>query len=181
MIWFVGIYLLYVILLDWYYFRRYQWDSQCILERACTGLIQPLMELIGNRMSAHFWHFKKLKLQTKPEPKYYLKVGHHTNPSRFFGKNRLLEIFSSAIVDVNPVQPCAIIKPKHHEKKWKLIYPTNLNNQEFDIEKCSHIGQAKIVLAGEGYVLAQDESGNWIELEIIQNCKAFERRDVLFI
>ena len=140
------------------------------------------MEIFGNSMTAHFWHFKKIDFDLSDIPnKMVLNVGTNTSSFRVFHKNRFFAVLTSAFVDINPLQTCLVIKPKNSNKPWKLFYPLNLEKGKFEEEKCSHIGEAKIIVDGNGCVLARDIDGNFLELEIVQHCLAWQRTDVLFI
>lgn len=179
----ISLYILAVIRLDLFYNNRYFWDRNCRWQRVGTSLIQPLMELFGNSMTAHFWHFRELKLDRNSfdYAKYILQLNSYKKPFRKFNHIPVLSFFTSAYVDVNPFQSCAIIQPKEYSGKWKIVFARNWTNNLFGIEKCSHIGSVKVVIDGSGGIMGQGEDGNLIELELVKYCKAWQHTDVLFV
>ena len=175
-------YLIVCVALDQYYSRLYQWQNNCLLQRFLTSLGQPIMEIIGNGMTAHFWHFERFAFdKTKIDSKYILNVGNKPFSVRVFDRNKLLAILTSIWVDINPFQDCLIIKPKNYDGQWSLVFPKHYDNNIFEQEKCLHTGQVKVVIDGQGMLLARDSNGNWLELEITNSCKAYQYRNVLFI
>ena len=172
-----------IIRLDLFYNNRYFWNKNCSWERVGTSLIQPIMELFGNSMTAHFWHFENYKLDRNSfdHNKYILQLYSPKSSFRRFNNVPILSFFSSAYVDVNPLQTCAIIKPKNYDAKWKIIFARDWNNNIFSIEKCSHIGAVKIVVDGKGGIIGQGENQELIELELIKYCRAWQHTDILYI
>lgn len=177
------LYFLTVFRLDLFYNNRYFWNKNCKWERVCTSSIQPLMELFGNSMTAHFWHFENFHLDHNcfERGKYILQLTSKKKSLRKFNKIPILSFFSSAYVDVNPFQSCAIIQPKDYNGKWKIVFARNWNHNIFSIEKCSHIGPVKVVVDGNGGIMGQSEEGELIELRLVQYCKAWQRTDVLYV
>lgn len=177
---FILCYFLAVYRLDQFYLNRYFWDNNCKLERVLTSFIQPFMELFANGMTAHFWHFEDLDWKTNSiEKKYFLELNNFRPPFRIFDKGKFLAILTAAWVDCNPWQTCAIIRPKNYKGKWKIFFPLSSNIcQE---EKCSHYGRVKVVIDGKGNILGRDLNGNFIELEVLGYCLAFEKTHILFV
>ena len=177
------IYILAAIRLDLFYNNRYFWNPNCKWQRVGTSLIQPIMELFGNSMTAHFWHFEDLYLDhnSLDHDKYILQLNSSRRSFRMFNKIPILSFFSSAYVDVNPFQTCAIIQPKSYQGKWKIVFARDWNNDIFSIEKCSHLGAIKIVVDGTGGILGQSESDELLELELVKYCKAWQDTDVLYV
>ncbi len=169
--------------LDLYYANRYFWNNNCKWERVGTSLMQPLMELFGNSMTAHFWHFENFKLDRNSfdHNKYVLQLNSSQNTFRRFGKLPILSFLSSAYVDINPFQTCAIIKPKNYKGKWKIVFARDWDNNIFSIEKCSHLGSVKVIVDGSGGIMAQNQNNELIELELVQYCKAWQSTDILFV
>ncbi len=179
---FIFIYFITVLILDFYYTKRYIWLPNCLLERLLTGLLQPLMEVCGNRMTAHFWHFRQVLISKEDLPsEYLLRVEDYKKSRRVFGKNKLMSILSSIWVDINPHQNCLIIQPVNYFGQWQLVFPSNWDDGIFEEEKCFHVGCAKIVVDGTGFVLARDRNGNFLQLKIVSKCKAYQYRHILFI
>jgi hypothetical protein len=185
MIWIllIVLYFLAVIRLDLFYNNRYFWNKNCRWERIGTSLIQPIMELFGNSMTAHFWHFDNFELDRNSfeHDKCILQVSSTKKSFRLFNNVPILSFFSSAYVDVNPFQKCAIIQPIDYKGKWKIVFARNWDQDQFCIEKCSHIGPVKIVVDGSGGMMGQGEHGEFVHLELVQYCKAWERTDILFV
>jgi hypothetical protein len=147
-----------------------------------TGLLQPFMELFGNRMTAHFWHFRKIKLnKNELLSNHILQVQGSLKTKRIFGRNKLLAILTSIWVDINPQQNCLIIQPIDYTGQWQLVFPSNWDQGIFEEEKCFHRGPAKIVVDGSGIVMARNSNGKFVELQIITKCKAYQNRHILFI
>ena len=176
-------YFIAVIRLDLFYNNRYFWNKNCKWERVGTSLIQPIMELFGNSMTAHFWHFENFYLDRNSfdHSKYILQLNSPKNSFRMFNKIPILSFISSAYVDVNPFQTCAIIRPKTYQGKWKLVFARDWNNNIFSIEKCSHIGKVKVVVDGNGGIMGQGENGDLLELELIKYCKAWQCNEILYV
>jgi hypothetical protein len=178
----IGIYLVLVVVLKSKYSRLYFWNKDCIIEEIATNLIQPIMELIGNSMTAHNWHFQRLDNPNSTEIHSKITcIRSNTKPIRKFDSGFVKMILTSAFVDVNPLQQCAILRPKSYTYKWKIAFPTDLSKDEFKIEKCSHFGAVKIVIDGSGCNFGIGEKGEIIELEVVEICKAYQRKDILFV
>lgn len=173
----IFIYAIWVWRLDIFYSGRYFWDQNCDLERFLTALLQPFMEIFGNSMTAHFWHFKKQRLGTKP---ILLELKSWKKPFRLIGGNKFADILTSAWVDTNPNQQTAIVRPKTYKGDWKLVSFTDQTGV-FEVEKCSHIGAVKVVVDGNGSIMAIDQNNNWIELELVNYCKAWQNTHILMI
>jgi hypothetical protein len=179
----ISLYFLAIIRLDLFYNNRYFWNQGCKWERVGTSLVQPIMELFGNSMTAHFWHFHNFQMDHNcfEHDKYILQLNSDRNSFRKFNNIPVLSFFTSAYVDVNPLQTCAIIKPKNYAGKWKIVFARNWNHNVFSIEKCSHIGAVKLIVDGNGGIMGQGEDGKLIELELVKYCKAWQSTDVLFV
>jgi hypothetical protein len=179
----VLLYILAIIRLDLFYNNRYFWNSNCKRERAGTSLIQPFMELFGNSMTAHFWHFQNFEMDHNSfdHDKYILQLNSTKKSFRTFNKIPILSFLTSAYIDVNPFQTCAIIQPKNFQGKWKIVFARNWNRNVFSIEKCSHMGPVKVIVDGNGGIMGQGQDEQLIELEVIKYCKAWQFTDVLFI
>jgi hypothetical protein len=176
----IVLYLLAAFRLDIFYSGRYFWQEGQDKERFFTGLLQPFMELFGNGMTAHFWHFKDVKFETKDlDKKFLLKLSNHKKPFRRLSSGKFLAVLTSAWVDTNPLQDCAIIKPKNYNGKWQLFFP--INSKICQLEKCSHYGAVKVAVDGSGTILAKDEQGKFIELELVEYCKAWQQTHILFV
>jgi hypothetical protein len=179
---FILIYLAFAIVLDYSYSKKYKWCKNCFKERFLTGILQPFMEVFGNKMTAHFWHFRPVKIDKDTiKPNFVLEIKDYSKSNRIFGKNKLLSILSSIWVDINPNQKCFVIRPIDYDGFWQLVFPTDWNNSKFEEEKCFHKGLAKIVIDGSGFIMARDFDGNFIQIEVVLECKASEFKDVLFI
>jgi hypothetical protein len=180
---FLLLYILAAIRLDLFYNNRYFWNQNCRLERFATSAIQPLMEIFGNSMTAHFWHFENFKMDHNcfDHDKYILQLHSNKKPFRKLNNIPLVTFFTSAFVDINPLQSCAIIQPKSYIGKWKLVFARDWSHDVFSIEKCSHIGPAKVVVDGAGGIIAVDQQGELIELELVRYCKAWQHTEVLYI
>jgi hypothetical protein len=180
---FISIYFLVAIRLDLFYNNRYFWNNNCRWERVGTSMIQPIMELFANSMTAHFWHFQDFQLDHNcfEHDKYILQLDSNNKSFRKFNNIPVLSFFSSAYVDVNPFQSCAIIRPKNYIGKWKIVFARDWNRDLFSIEKCSHLGAVKVVVDGSGGIMGQDDEGKLIELELVKYCKAWQNTDILFV
>jgi hypothetical protein len=181
---FVSLYFLAVYRLDKFYMGKYFWDQNCEKERFFTCLLQPFMELFGNSMTAHFWHFKNIYLSQEQKQVIYnfeLPVNSSCKPFRVFNRGKPIAIITSACVDVNPMQECVIIQPKIHTGKWKLFFAVSYDNGLFQEEKCSHIGAVKVAIDGTGTLLGRDLEANFIELEILKPCKAHQDTHILMV
>ena len=176
---FIFCYILAVWRLDNFYSNRYFWNANCTLERILTSTMQPFMEIFANGMTAHFWHFEDLDFETSSlEKKYFLELDNFVPQFRIFDRGKFLAILTSAWVDVNPWQTCAVIRPKSYKGKWKIFFPLGNVCQE---EKCSHQGSVKVVVDGKGVILGRDLNGNSIELELLGYCQAFQKTHILFV
>jgi hypothetical protein len=181
MFYIIIVYTIIAIILDWAYSRKYTWDQNCIPERIATSVIQPVMEIVGNGMTAHNWTFQNIII--KKEISESCKLCFETSSKQFrkFGSNRFQRILTSAIVDINPMQSAAIIRPKTHQGNWRICFAINDNQGHYQVTKYSYQGQVKILIDGSGYIMGMDSSGKFLELEIVQYCKAYQRRDVLLV
>jgi hypothetical protein len=178
----VVIYLVFVVVLKSKYSGLYFWNDGCGKEQTATDLLQPLMEIVGNSMTAHNWHFEKYNSTNIDQiHSKILCIRTNKKPIRRFDSGFIAMILTSAFVDINPFQQCAILKPKIHQGKWKIAFPSDLDSGEFKIEKCSHIGAVKIVIDGSGCNFGVSETGEIIDLELVELCKAYERKDILFV
>jgi hypothetical protein len=177
------LYFLAIIRLDLFYNNRYFWNQNCRWERVGTSLIQPIMELFGNSMTAHFWHFQDFTIDRNcfEHDKFILQLNSNRKSFRKFNNIPILSFFSSAYVDINPFQTCAIIRPKDYIGKWKIVFARDWNHNLFSIEKCSHVGAVKVVVDGSGGIMGQGESGSLIELELVKYCKAWQNTYILFV
>ncbi len=179
-------YLLTAIILDQVYNRCYFWDANCIPQRIATSLLQPLMEIFGNGMTAHTWHFEYFKVTETIDQKYRLDVcPKHPNKAnksfRKFNSNPILRILTSALVDINPFQEALIIMPKNHNGKWKIAFEVNQNNNIYQKAKYSHIDKVKILVDGEGCIMGMDDKDNFIELKSVGSCRAYQHRNILLV
>ena len=195
----IGLYTLACFRLDKFYMGRYFWDEDCnrkqnknqLGERFWTGLLQPFMELFGNGMTAHFWHFNTIKIlesnykenHKENYKNYELVLESSLRQFRIFDKGFIVAVLTSAWVDINPFQTCAIIKPTKDNTDilWKIFFATDVQNGLFQEEKCSHRGAVKVVIDGQGSVWGRDINGNFIELEIVEYCKAYQNTHILFV
>jgi hypothetical protein len=176
------LYLSYSVYLNYQYSKVYTWDKKnTFFERLGTALLQPFMDVFANKKTTHFWSWKEIQLHTdivklshcKPlEVKCDVKYRHFNAGIR--------SIITGAFVDVNPRQPCVIIRPKTYKNNWKLAFATN-NEGLMQIPKFSHVGVIKIVLDGDGHLFGLDMNNNFIELEIVSYCRADQQKDVLFV
>lgn len=180
---FVLIYILAAIRLDLFYNNRYFWNDNCRWERVGTSLIQPIMELFGNSMTAHFWHFEDFEFDHNSfdHSKYILQLEASRKSFRRLNKLAIVSFLTSAFVDVNPFQTCAIIQPKGYHGKWKIVFARDWSNDLFSVEKCSHIGAVKVVVDGNGGIIGQGEDGKLVELELVKYCKAWQNTDILYV
>lgn len=177
-IFFVLIYSLAVFRLDQYYANRYFWDSGCGRERFWSSATQPIMELIGNSMVAHFWCFKTIKGNI--EIPHYCKLDISCDKPMFRKFNSGIEtVLRSAWVDINPKQTCAIIEPVNHIGKWKIFFQTGIGI--YQEAKFSHRGKVKIAIDGPGQIYGRDLKGNFLELVIIDKVEAWKRTDILMV
>lgn len=181
----ITLYLLACYRLDKHYSGRYFWDTNCHKEKICTNLLQPFMELLGNGMTAHFWHFRTLPIKNcNFKPKFELKLQSNRPATRIFSKGLFLSIITSIWVDINPFQRCAVIKPVYSSEitpntLWKIWFMTG--TQTTQEEKCSHFGTVKIVVDGQGGIFGRETDGNFIELEVVTYCKAYQNTHILFV
>lgn len=176
----VFLYSLAAFRLDIFYSGRYFWPKNMKKERFFTSLMQPFMELFGNGMTAHFWHFQDVVYSIKNlDKKFILNLTNNKKPFRKLNNGKFLAVLTSAWVDTYPFQDCAIIKPKNYTGKWRLFFP--ISSKVCQIEKCSHIGAVKVVVDGNGQVLAKNEKDEFIELELVKYCKAWQDTHILFI
>ena len=175
---FLLIYLLTVFRLDQHYSNRYFWDEDCGWQQFWSSIGQPIMELFGNSMIAHFWCFETIRGKIIIPSHCRLQIPCQSPPFRRF--NRGLEtVLRSAWVDVNPNQLCAIVQPVDYIGRWKIFFQTGGNT--FQEAKFSHTGAVKVVVDGSGQMYGRDLSGVFIELEILQNVKAWQRTDILMV
>jgi hypothetical protein len=175
---FVVLYALAVFRLDQYYSDRYFWDTGYAKERIASSVGQPLMELFGNSMVAHTWCFRTFKRHIDIPHNCKLSIECEKPLFRKFNSG-ILTFITSAWVDVNPMQECAIIQPKDYTDKWKIFFQTGIGI--YQEAKFSHRGQIKIVVDGQGEIYGRDLDGNFLELEIVGRCKAWKRTDILMV
>jgi hypothetical protein len=175
---FVIVYGLAAFRLDQYYSNKYFWDTSCIRERLASSAGQPLMELFGNSMIAHTWCFRTFKQHIDIPHNCKLSIDCEKPLFRKFNSGWLTFI-TSAWVDINPMQECAIIQPKDYYGKWKIFFQTGIGI--YQEAKFSHIGQVKIVVDGQGEIYGRDQNGKFLELEIVSRCKAWKRTDILMV
>jgi hypothetical protein len=178
---FLIIYIITAIILDYFYSKKYTWNQNCTLERVATSSIQPIMEIIGNGMTAHNWTFKNILIKKQIPEGCKLCYEVSQNPFAKLHSKRIKRILTSAVVDINPFQPAAIIRPKNYEGKWKICFEIDKNQGLYQIAKYSHTGKVKILIDGSGYIMGMDSSGEFLELEIVEYCKAWQRRDVFLV
>jgi hypothetical protein len=175
---FILIYALAVFRLDQYYSNRYFWDKGCNRERFGSSVGQPVMELFGNSMVAHGWCFCTYKKHIDIPSSCKLVIECEKPLFRKFNSG-LATLFTSAWVDINPLQTCAIIEPVEYTGKWKIFFQTGIGI--YQEAKFSHVGQVKIVVDGQGEIYGRDLKGNFVELQIVDRVKAWERTDILMV
>ncbi len=172
------IYALAVFRLDQYYSNRYFWDVGCGRERLSSSLGQPIMELFGNSMVAHGWCFRTFKQHIEIPQGCKLSIECEKPIFRKFNSG-LVTLLTSAWVDINPKQTCAIIQPRNYEGQWKIFFQTGIGI--YQEAKFSHRGQVKIVVDGQGEIYGRDSQSNFIELEIVDRVESWQRTDILMV
>ena len=172
------LYILSAFRLDQYYANRYFWDQGCRWERFGSSASQPVMELFGNSMIAHGWCFRTFKKNIDIPVGCKLIIECQKPLFRKFNSG-IATLFTSAWVDINPFQNCAIIEPVNYDNKWKIFFQTGIGI--YQEAKFSHCGKVKIVVDGQGEIYGRDLNGNFLELRIIDRILAWERTDVLMV
>jgi hypothetical protein len=175
---YLGIAIGFATLSPYNYTRR----NQNFLLSGATVLLQPAMEVLADGKVTHFYDYKSLTLTEVPNLDLARVISSKEQFRDFSGSFQ--SHFINALASIGAVSEAAIIEPVNFTGQWSLAYCQTVPNSSVpvcQISKIKHSGQVKILVDGGSLIWGQTESGEWIQLRLVEYINRSERRDLLLI
>ena len=174
-------YLTWTVVLAYKYSPKYSYRTEhnSFFVKIATSLIQPVMEIFGNRKVTHAWHWQNYT------PDYdYIQFGFRRDSESkrvLQSEFSLIGLLTNAAADLNGIKEVIVVKPLNYDGNWSLAYCTT--EKELFCQKSTIIfrGEVKILNDGVGYTWGLDKDEKPIKLQILREIKVDQEMDLLFV